>query len=127
MLLETVARPAKHHTLMSLAEEQVNERTEKRRCPDDDQPEYGTCRRMFIFKEHHSLDDVTDDGYEDDYQEKQRIGYTASISRQEYSPHNQAPVSSGYICCRDRRCVLTLSLWYTGEGALELQNQKYDA
>jgi len=112
---------------MSLAEEQVNERTEKRRCPDDDQPEYGTCRRMFIFKEHHSLDDVTDDGYEDDYQEKQRIGYTASISRQEYSPHNQAPVSSGYICCRDRRCVLTLSLWYTGEGALELQNQKYDA
>jgi hypothetical protein len=102
-LLETVAGPAKHHTLRSLAKEQVNERADKRRGPDDDQPEYGTCRRMSIFKEHHSLNNVTDDGYKDEYQEKQRIGYTASISRHEYSPHNQAPVSSGHASYRDRR------------------------
>jgi hypothetical protein len=94
---------------MSLAEEQVNERADKRRCPDDDEPEYGTCRRMFIFKEHYGLNNVTNDGYEDEYQEKQRIGYTASISRHGCSPHKQAPVSSGHISCRDRRCVLTLS------------------
>jgi hypothetical protein len=52
---------------------------------------------------------VTDDRYEDDYQEKQRIGYTASISRHEYSPHNQAPVSGSHTSYRDRRRVLTLS------------------
>src|SRR5215469_11336150 len=72
---------------------------------------------MFIFKEHHGLDGVTDDGDEDDYQEKQRIGYTASISRHVYSPHNHARVSSDYLCCRDRRyCVPTLSIWEYGRG-----------
>jgi hypothetical protein len=105
---------------MSLAEEQVNERADKRRCPDDDEPEYGTCRGMFIFKEHHSLDNVADDGYEDEYQEKQRIGYTASISRHEYSPHNQMAVSSGHTSYRDRRCVLTLSTRVYGREGFEV-------
>jgi hypothetical protein len=71
LLLEAIAWSTKHHTLAALAEQQVNEWTNKWGCPDDHQPEYGTSHRMVILKDHHGFNDVTDDRDEDDYQEKQ--------------------------------------------------------
>ncbi len=79
-VLHVAAIMAKVDAGAFLAEEQVEQRADKRDQPDHEQPADHSQTAVVVLQDHHRLDDMPDERDEHDNQKQTRIESTASIS-----------------------------------------------